>query len=121
MLKFVLALALLFSYNDFVTYDQGWAKYKEDKSPVIVIISEDYCSHCKTMKNTLLEVKKEYPDIVLSQMGKDEARKKGFLRGEAIPQTFMYAFDKEQNKTVSFPMLIGSRSKADIYRLWGMK
>lgn len=140
MLKFLLCLVLLFSPQEtvvkqelpkqanvqtegFVTFEQGWEQHKKDNSPVIVIITTESCTHCISMKRTLSLIKKEYPDIVLSEIEFSEAKKiwpKAIIRN-SVPQTFMYAWDNEENKRTSFPMIIGAAKKERIYEIWKIK
>lgn len=140
MLKFLLCLVLLFSPQEtvvkqelpkqaivqtegFVTFEQGWEQHKKDNSPVVVIITTKTCPHCVTMKNTLLSIKKEYPDIVLSEVTYDQAKKlwPSAIKDNRVPQTFMYAWDSEENKRTSFPMIIGSAKKERVYEIWKIK
>jgi len=122
MLNFILCFFMFLSTDDFVSFDQGWNKHKEDRSPVVVIISSDSCAFCGKMKKTLLEVKKDFPDIVLSEIKYEDAVKRfSFIKDRRVPQTFMYAYDKELEKTVSFPLIIGSTTKDNIYKIWEMK
>lgn len=121
MFNFLALVMLLVSYSDFITYDQAWKEHQKNQAPVITIITSDSCPHCVTMKKTLLEIKKEYPDFILAEISYQEAKKRFKLKSSSIPQTFMYAFDKEEEKIKTFKLVIGSTNKENLYKIWEMK
>lgn len=107
--------------KDFVTYAKARELHKELKVPIVIVVTAPYCQYCPKMKNELRLFKKEYPMVVLTEMHIDDAKKIfDFVKENAVPQTFMFAWDNLEQKQVRTKVLIGSTTKQRIYQEWGI-
>jgi glutaredoxin len=75
------------------------------------------------MKNTLLEIKKEYKEFILCEMSIAHAKKQfeHLKLANTVPQTFAYVYDNDENSIKRLPIIVGSKDKNAVYKTWGMK
>jgi glutaredoxin len=121
---YVTLMLLTLSFNDdFITYPEAHKKFEKAKRPIAIIVTTDGCRHCVTMKNSLRELKKEYPEFTLCEIPLSDAKLQfEFIDAKrGVPQTFAYVYNNDTHKTERLGLIIGSVKKEDIYRSWGMK
>jgi glutaredoxin len=114
---------LMFASDDFVSYEEAFKKFEKSRRPVIIIVTDAGCRHCGSMKNTLLEVKKDYEEFILCEMSFAKAKKQfeHLNLKNTVPQTFAYVYDNDDNITKRLPIIVGSTDKNTVYKTWGMK
>lgn len=111
--------------KDFIPYKDAYALHEKSKRPVVVIVTQPGCGHCTTMKNTLLQFKKDYPNIILTEVSLSDAKRlypkdqtKEETRFKSTPITIMHAYDNETDKVMKFQNVKGSLSKIELYKYW---
>jgi thioredoxin-related protein len=105
--------------KDFIPYKEAYALHEKSKRPVVIIVTQAGCGPCITMKNSLLGFKKDFPNIILTEVTVQEARRlypKDVFDG--TPKTIMHAYDNEEGTVKRFRTISGPRSKEEIYKYW---
>jgi thioredoxin-related protein len=105
--------------KDFLEYKDAYALHEKSKRPVVIIVSQVGCTPCAVMKKSLLEFKKDFPNIILTEVTITEAKRlypREVFSG--TPRTIMHAYDNVEGKVKKFPTISGRLSKAEIYKYW---
>ena len=123
MFSIIMLLCSLCASDDFLTYPEAYKKFEKSKRPVIIVVTTKSCRHCVTMKNTIKDIKSEYPEFILCEISASDADVQfDFIKAErGVPQTFAYVYDNDTNKTVTLEVIIGAVPKEQVYKTWKMK
>ena len=105
--------------KNFIPYKEAYALHEKSKRPVVIIVTQAGCGPCITMKNSLLGFKRDFPNVILTEVTLREARllyPKDVFDG--TPKTLMHAYDNQDGTVKRFRTISGALSKEGIYRYW---
>lgn len=111
--------------KDFIPYKEAYALHEKSKRPVVMVITQPGCIPCATMKRSLLQFKKDYPNVILTEVSLLDAKRlypkdqqDPRTRFDSTPITIMHAYDNDIEKVIRFRSIRGVMSKSAIYKYW---
>ena len=116
----MILLSLVLHNDDFLTYEQGYKIYTEERRPLVVIVTTPGCVPCARMKTALKKLKEDFPNIVLSEVPASKGRRLfPFMRHEVgYPQSVMYVYDSLEKRNLRYKVIEGAADRSKIISVW---
>lgn len=116
----MLLLSLVLHNDDFLTYEQGYKIYTEERRPLVVIVTTPGCAPCSRMKQALKELREDFPNLILAEVPATKGRRMfPFMRHEVgYPQSVMYVYDRLEKRNLRYKVIEGAVNRSKIISTW---
>lgn len=116
----MILLSLVLHNEDFLTYEEGYKLYSEERRPLVVIVTTPGCAPCARMKTALKKLKEDFPNLILTEVQATRGRRMfPFMRHEVgYPQSVMYVYDSLEKRNLRYKVIEGAADRAKIISTW---